>query len=36
LRRIERLTGVDLGNGDDRLSIHVSLKLARLQGLWTP
>ncbi len=33
LRRVERLAEVDLANGDDRLALHLSLKLARLQGL---
>jgi DNA-binding PucR family transcriptional regulator len=33
LRRVERLAGVDLANGDDRLALHLSLKLARLQGM---
>ncbi|MGI5270397.1 PucR family transcriptional regulator [Nonomuraea sp. CA-218870] len=30
LRRIEELTGLDLGNGHDRLVAHLELKLARL------
>ncbi|WP_407701615.1 PucR family transcriptional regulator [Thermomonospora amylolytica] len=32
LRRIERLTGADLANGEDRLSLHIGLKLAHLAG----
>lgn len=34
LDKIERLTGVDLHNGDDRLAVHLSLKLARLAGMY--
>lgn len=33
LRRIESLAGVDLQRGDDRLALHLGLKLARLKGL---
>jgi sugar diacid utilization regulator len=33
LRRIERIAHVDLREGDDRLALHLSLKLARLQGV---
>ncbi len=33
LSKAERLAGVDLGNGLDRLSLHLGLKLARLAGL---
>jgi hypothetical protein len=33
LRRIEKIAGVDLRNGDDRLGLHLGLKLARLHGL---
>jgi PucR C-terminal helix-turn-helix domain/GGDEF-like domain len=33
LGRIERLTGIDLRDGHDRLAIHLSLKLSRLLGL---
>lgn len=33
LARIERLTGANLGNGGDRLAMHLGLKLARLAGL---
>lgn len=36
LRQIERIAEVDLGNGDDRLGLHLSLKVARLQGLTLP
>nr|WP_055502088.1 helix-turn-helix domain-containing protein [Nonomuraea pusilla] len=32
LRRFEELAGVDLRNGDDRLVVHLGLKLARLTG----
>ncbi|WP_206516630.1 PucR family transcriptional regulator [Microbacterium oxydans] len=33
LKRIEQLAEVDLSKGDDRLSLHFSLKVARLIGL---
>ncbi|WP_020499082.1 PucR family transcriptional regulator [Sciscionella marina] len=33
LRRIEKLTGLDLSRGDDRLAAHLSVKLARLTRL---
>jgi sugar diacid utilization regulator len=33
LRRIEHLANVDLRRGDDRLALHLSLKIARLQGV---
>lgn len=36
LRRIERIADVDLGKGDDRLALHLSVKLARLQGVTWP
>ncbi|MEV0595312.1 PucR family transcriptional regulator [Nonomuraea cavernae] len=36
LRRIEELTGLDLGNGHDRLVAHLELKLARLLRLRQP
>ena len=36
LRRIERVADVDLRNGDDRVALHLSLKLARLQGVTWP
>jgi DNA-binding PucR family transcriptional regulator len=32
LSRIERLTGLDLGEGEDRLLLHMALKHARLQA----
>lgn len=32
LRRVEELAGTDLKNGDERLTLHLSLKLARLSG----
>ncbi len=33
LRRMEELAGVDLRKGDDRLALHLGIKLARLAGL---
>jgi hypothetical protein len=33
LRRIEQIVGVDLEDGNDRLALHLSLKLARLAGI---
>ena len=33
IHRIEQIAEVDLGNGDDRLVLHLGLKLARLAGL---
>jgi len=33
LQQVERIGGVDLGNGDDRLALHLGLKMARLNGL---
>jgi sugar diacid utilization regulator len=33
IHRIEEIAGVSLGNGDDRLALHLGLKLARLAGL---
>jgi DNA-binding PucR family transcriptional regulator len=36
LRRIEQLARVSLSNGDDRLALHLSLKVARLQGRTWP
>ncbi|MBO8192460.1 helix-turn-helix domain-containing protein [Streptomyces oryzae] len=30
LKRVEEITGVDLSRGDDRLSLHLGLKIARL------
>jgi sugar diacid utilization regulator len=35
LTRIERITGADLSSGDDRLSLHLGIKAARLLGLVT-
>jgi hypothetical protein len=32
LRRIEKLAGVNLSRGEDRLMLHLGLKLARLRG----
>lgn len=32
LQRVEELAGTDLKNGDERLTLHLSLKLARLAG----
>jgi DNA-binding PucR family transcriptional regulator len=32
LSRIEKITGVDLANGEDRLLLHLGLKAARLLG----
>ncbi|MFL6144627.1 MAG: PucR family transcriptional regulator [Labedaea sp.] len=32
LQRVEKLTGTDLKDGGERLSLHLSLKLARLTG----
>ena len=34
LHRIEEVAGVDLRSGEDRLLLHLGLKLARLLGLW--
>ncbi|EHN12403.1 putativetranscriptional regulator [Patulibacter medicamentivorans] len=33
LRRIEELGAIDLGDGEQRLELHLGLKIARLQGL---
>lgn len=33
LRRVAELTGTNLRDGDERLTLHLSLKLARLHGL---
>lgn len=35
LSKIERLTGADLRSGDDRLSLHIGLKLTHFQGART-
>jgi hypothetical protein len=32
LQRVEQLAGTDLKNGNERLSLHLALKLARLKG----
>jgi DNA-binding PucR family transcriptional regulator len=32
LRRIERIAGVDLRDGDDRLTLHVGLRIRRLRA----
>ena len=34
LSRFAELTGLDLGNGSDRLAVHLGLKLARLAGVY--
>ena len=34
LHRIEELAGLDLSRGDDRLAVHLGLKLIRLAGLY--
>jgi DNA-binding PucR family transcriptional regulator len=36
LEKASRLAGVDMGNGYDRLSVHLGLKLARLAGQPVP
>jgi len=36
LRRIEDIAGIDLRNGEDRLAMHLSLKLARLAAVQLP
>ncbi len=36
LEKAARLTGIDMGNGYDRLSVHLGLKLARLAGQPVP
>jgi sugar diacid utilization regulator len=36
VHRIEQIAAVDLTNGDDRLALHLGLKLARLSGLLQP
>jgi hypothetical protein len=36
LQRLERLTGTDLKDGKERLSLHIGLKLARLTGRYRP
>jgi DNA-binding PucR family transcriptional regulator len=34
LRRIEKITGCDLGHGDDRLTLHLGLKLLGLAAAY--
>ena len=34
--RIEEVAGVDLENGEDRLALHLAIKIARLAGLAGP
>jgi len=34
LQKAERIAGVDLRSGSDRLALHLGLKLARLIGLY--
>ncbi len=34
LQKAERIAGVDLGSGSDRLALHLGFKLARLIGLY--
>jgi DNA-binding PucR family transcriptional regulator len=36
LHRIERLTGADLGDGEERLALHLGLKQARITGRYRP
>lgn len=36
LRKIEELANVDLRRGEDRLALHLGLKLARLAGIYVP
>ncbi|HEV2779308.1 MAG TPA: helix-turn-helix domain-containing protein [Actinophytocola sp.] len=36
LQRVEQLAETDLRNGDERLALHLSLKLARLSGRYRP
>ncbi|HZC41282.1 MAG TPA: helix-turn-helix domain-containing protein, partial [Streptosporangiaceae bacterium] len=36
LGKAERLTGADLRDGQDRLALHLGLKLARLTGRYPP
>jgi PucR-like helix-turn-helix protein len=36
LRKAERIAGVDLRSGCDRLALHLGFKLARLIGLYPP
>jgi DNA-binding PucR family transcriptional regulator len=34
IRRIEQVAGVDFADGEQRLALHLGIKLARLLGLW--
>lgn len=36
LQKIEEIAGVDLRQGEDRLALHLGLKLARLAGIYPP
>lgn len=36
LRRLEEIAGIDLRSGDDRLALHLGLKIARIKGLLAP
>lgn len=36
LQRIEQITGANLKDGNDRLTLHLGLKLARLSGRYSP
>jgi DNA-binding PucR family transcriptional regulator len=36
LSRVERLTGLDLADGTDRLLLHMALKTARLRAAFSP
>jgi DNA-binding PucR family transcriptional regulator len=33
IHRVEEITGVSLDDGESRLALHLSIKLARLTGL---
>jgi DNA-binding PucR family transcriptional regulator len=36
IQRLEQLAGTDLKDGNERLSLHLGLKLARLTGRYRP
>jgi sugar diacid utilization regulator len=36
LEKCQSVAGVDLRNGEDRLALHLAIKLARLRGWWPP
>lgn len=36
LEKVERLSGLDLRDGNDRLSAHLGFKIARLSGIYPP